>query len=614
MSGVALSGMVSGMDTGSIINQLVAVEGNQQTLLKNQVTKGQSAVDTYGKLISSARDLASQARSLAATSTWTGVVASSTSTTVTAKATGSTPASLSFDVTQLASAHTVLTSGSVTSGAAVIAGSGQITLTAKDGTEKSLQVGTGTLAEVVSALNGADSGLRAAAVQTSPGQYRLQVSSTATGADSEFSLTGLDGIGDLNVLSQGKDAILTVGKGSAGEYQATSASNTFSTLMPGLSFTVSKLEDNVTVSSTVDGSAVADQVSKLVDSVNSMLGDISKATAYNTDTKTGGPLLGDAAVRRLQQSLLDLAGSSSAPGVSVATNGKLTFDRTKFTDAFAKDPQKVMRQFGASTTFSGTTGVNASVKLIRSGDTTANGSYPLKVTQSAVKEQWQVDGPAGAAAGTVLEFSRGTASLTYTVGADESADSLVTVLNAQLSKKGLGIAASLDGNGALIFTANSAGVAQAFTVAAAGNGVSAGQIAAGRDIAGTIDGVEAIGSGDTLRVPDNSGKASGLTLQVTASDADLAVSQDLGSVDYTNGFAQSLLSVVAKASSSDGGLLVTAQNGRKANVADLQSQVDDWDRRLTARRATITKQFTSMETALSALKGQTSSLSGLLSS
>jgi flagellar hook-associated protein 2 len=605
--------MVSGMDTGSIINQLVAVEGNQQTLLKNQMTKGQSAVDALGKLISGARDLASQARSLATTSTWTGVVATSTSASVTAKATGSVPASLSFDVTSLASAHTVLSTAAASSGAAVVA-SGPITLRTSDGTEKTLEVGTGTLAEVVSALNVSGSGVRAAAVQTSPGSYRLQITSTATGKDSEFSVSGVAGLGDLNILSQGKDALLTVGKGSAAEYTATSPSNTFSTLMTGLSFTVSKLEDNVTVTSSVDGSGVADQVTKLVDAANSMLSDISKATAYDRTTKTGGPLLGDAAVRRLQQSLLDLAGRSSAAGVSVSTSGKLTFDRTKFVDAFAKDPQKVMKQFGASTTFTASTGLNAGVKLVRSGDTTANGIYPIKVTQSAAKEQWRADAPGGVPAGTVLELSRGTASLSYTVGDGEGGDTLVSVLNAQLSQKGLGIAASMDVDGSLIFTANSSGSGQAFTFAATGNGVSAGQVTAGRDIIGTINGITAVGTGETLRVPENSGRASGLALQVSVTDADLAVSEDIGSVNYVNGFAQSLLNVVAKASSSAGGLLVTAQTGRKSNVADLQQQVADWDRRLSARRATITKQFTAMESALSALKGQTSALSGLLSS
>jgi flagellar hook-associated protein 2 len=605
--------MVSGMDTSSIINQLVAVEGNQQTLLKNQVTKGKSAVDTYSKLISNARDVASQARSLATTSTWTGVVATSTSTSVTAKANGSVPASLSFNVESLASAHTVLSAASVTSSAAVVA-SGPITLRSSDGTEKVLEVGTGTLAEVASALNAADSGVRAAAVQVSPGTYRLQITAGASGKDSEFSLSGLDGMGDLNILSQGKDAVLTVGKGSAAEYTATSASNTFTSLMPGLSFTVSKVEDNVTVTSSVDGTGVADQVSKLVDSVNSMLSDISKATSYDAATKSGGPLLGDAAVRRLQQSLLNLAGSSHAPGVSVGTNGKLTFDRTKFTEAFAKDPQKVMKQFGASTTFNPATGVNASAKLLRSGDTTQNGNYPIKVTQASAKEQWDVDGPGGVTPGTLLEFTRGSTTFSHTVGDDEAGESLVTSLNAQLTKKGLGIAASLSDSGTIVFTANSSGAAQAFTIAASGNGVNAGQVTAGRDIIGTINGVAATGTGDTLRVPEGSGPASGLTVQVTVSEAELAISQDIGSLSYTNGFAQSLLSVVAKASSSDGGLLVSAQNGRKNNVADLQKQVESWDRRLAERRASITKQFTLMETALSALKGQTSAISGLLSS
>ena len=46
----------------------------------------------------------------------------------------------------------------------------------------------------------------------------------------------------------------------------------------------------------------------------------------------------------------------------------------------------------------------------------------------------------------------------------------------------------------------------------------------------------------------------------------------------------------------------------------LQAQIDDWDTRLADYRAQLTTQFTAMETALAALKSQTSSLAGLSTS
>ena len=77
-----------------------------------------------------------------------------------------------------------------------------------------IDVGTGTLAEVVDAVNNARLGVRAAAVNTGTG-YRLQFSSSATGAASVFSVDGLDGgLGGTVVTAAGVDAQITIGEGA----------------------------------------------------------------------------------------------------------------------------------------------------------------------------------------------------------------------------------------------------------------------------------------------------------------------------------------------------------------------------------------------------------------
>src|SRR5262249_61050045 len=119
----------------------------------------------------------------------------------------------------------------------------------------------------------------AARVQTPTGQYRLQVAAKQTGRASAFTLDGVDGFAEMNVLTQGTDATVHIGGDTPAAFDATSSTNTFSDLVPGLSFTVSKVESGVTVSSTLDGSAVADQVSTLVDSATDILSAISTATA-----------------------------------------------------------------------------------------------------------------------------------------------------------------------------------------------------------------------------------------------------------------------------------------------------------------------------------------------
>ncbi len=49
-------------------------------------------------------------------------------------------------------------------------------------------------------------------------------------------------------------------------------------------------------------------------------------------------------------------------------------------------------------------------------------------------------------------------------------------------------------------------------------------------------------------------------------------------------------------------------------MKSLQDDIDAWDTRLADYRASLTTQFTAMETALATLKSQTSALSGLSTS
>ncbi len=57
-------------------------------------------------------------------------------------------------------------------------------------------------------------------------------------------------------------------------------------------------------------------------------------------------------------------------------------------------------------------------------------------------------------------------------------------------------------------------------------------------------------------------------------------------------------SLLNSATDTATGSLTVAQQRRVDDVKDLQSQIDAWDIRLAARRATLTRQFTAMETAL----------------
>src|SRR4051812_2579158 len=85
----SVDGLVSGLSTSSMINQLMQVEAAPQTLLKNKVKNAQTAVASYQSVNTKVTAVQSAAYDLRQLSTWRGVKATSSSDAVTATATSS---------------------------------------------------------------------------------------------------------------------------------------------------------------------------------------------------------------------------------------------------------------------------------------------------------------------------------------------------------------------------------------------------------------------------------------------------------------------------------------------------------------------------------------------
>jgi len=449
----------------------------------------------------------------------------------------------------------------------------------------------------------------AAAVQTTPGSYKLQLSATKSGAAAQFSVDGITGMGDLTVLSQGADATISVGTDPNTAYTVTSSSNTFNNLVTGLSFTVSKIESGVTVSSKVDGTAVAKQVSTLVDDINQVLSTITSQTSWDATNKVAGPLMAESAVRTLQQQLLGSVTSLHAAGVSLTKDGQLSFDQDAFTTAFTANPQKVMAAFGATATLAPASGVTGGVSLVRAADYAHPGTYAVHLDQTAATEQWAADLSGVSCSGHQITVTQGTLSATYTTTDDDTTDSIAANLNNLLSSQGVAVTAANSDAGFLL-TANGAGSALAFDVSVDGSAQS--QLQGGQDVQGTIDGHTATGYGDVLSLASGNGNASGLALRITATADDVANSGgDIGDVTFTEGFAQKLLTVTHDATAIGTGYLTTASAGHTSDIQDLQKQYDAWTQRLQDERTSLQTRFTAMETALSTLQSQNSFVSGL---
>ncbi|MCW2701553.1 MAG: Flagellar hook-associated protein 2 [Blastococcus sp.] len=87
-----------------------------------------------------------------------------------------------------------------------------------------------------------------------------------------------------------------------------------------------------------------------------------------------------------------------------------------------------------------------------------------------------------------------------------------------------------------------------------------------------------------------------------------------GGTPAVEGIGSRMQAVAKAATDATTGSLTILAKGKDSLAKTFEKQIDDWDIRLAARKATLTRQFTAMETALSSLKSQSSWLSGQLAS
>jgi flagellar hook-associated protein 2 len=519
-----------------------------------------------------------------------------------------------------------LTSGSGGSITAALSGgvrAGTITAT-------SIPTGNGSLAAVVSNINAAKAGISAAIVQTAPGQYRLQLTSASTGSTGALGLDpdAFPSLGTLHTLTAAQDAVLTVGSGT-NAFTITSASNTLTTLLPGVTLTLRSTSTSpVNISVERDADALANKVQAIVDATNALLGEIDAQSAYNPSTRTAAPLAGDFTIRRLATSLATAVtsavttsplGSPGLAGVTIGRDGRVSFDRAKFTSAYAADPAAVETLFrqGATTTSDRVAFASATAR-------TQAGTYPVAVTRAAEQAEARGDLVPG---GTLtneetIDVRVAATTVTYVAAAGESLTSIATAMNTRFAEAGMRLAASVE-HGALVLRSLDFGSAANFDIRTSLVGTGQTGLAGsaltwetkvGVDVAGSIGGAVAQGSGQLLQVPSEHHTLGGLALRVTASPDDVALSNDFGTVTYSPGVAARLDSLTTSAIDSVTGSITTSVQRLEGTLGRISAQISDWDRRLSRREQMLRAQFVAMESLLARLQSQNQRLTNAIAS
>jgi flagellar hook-associated protein 2 len=349
MSGL-LGGTAGQIDVTTLISQLMQAAALPQQQLKDQLTTQTTQLTTYQSINTKLSAMLTAGQKITDTTTWAARAATSSVASVVATASAGAPIeSATFSVNKVAQAQVSMVTADA-SGNVVSDPTQGITI---NGTNVALS--TGSAAGVAAAINQANLGVTANVVNADGGQTILQLTSTKTGTAGAFTSGNGDGTGDfiggLTSITTAQDAQIQVGSGANG-YTVTSPTNSFSDVIPGVTFTVSAVATNVTIGVTSSGQAISDAVNALVTAANAATSEIG------SDTAQGAALAANASVSSLSQSILRAVsngtpsgGSFDTYGITIDKNGVMSFDASTFAAAYAADPtgtQQAMNGFAAS--------------------------------------------------------------------------------------------------------------------------------------------------------------------------------------------------------------------------------------------------------------------------
>jgi flagellar hook-associated protein 2 len=346
MSPISLSGLASGLDTESIITQLMSVEQQPRTRMALQDTQAQSRQTQLRDIASKLGAVRDAAAALRSTTTWTDTqtLTSSDASRVGVRALGSAaPGARLIEVSTLAvsAQHAFAYTASASTQSIAI---GSFTLAVDPNSDAA------TVAQAINARNDAP-------VSAVVAGGKLVLTSRTSGAAGDFAVAASPLLSeDATYARAGSNAAYTL-DGSP----RTSASNVITDAVLGVELTLNATTSapvSVAVGAPgVDGAGVKAKVQAFVSAYNSTVDLIRgklaekpvKGATTNTDA-VKGQFYGDSMLNSMLSSMRSAIGDLSDLGISTgapsgaarfssdAVAGHLAIDDTKLTAALATDP------------------------------------------------------------------------------------------------------------------------------------------------------------------------------------------------------------------------------------------------------------------------------------
>ena len=363
---MAVGGVGSGLNVASIVASLVAADRagpdarNDRT--GRQLTAQISAIGTLRAAFSGLRTAVNATSSKDVAQARSVTLPDAANFSASAAAGGSI-GRYQVEVIALASAQKLASGAFATSATTV--GTGQLTLNAGATTlNVDINGDNNTLAGIRDAINAQAGGKGvAASIVTGDDGAHLVLTALDTGVANAIKVTASGGDGGLSALvydppnpsALSQTAAASDAKVKVDGFLRTSAGNTVTDLISGVSLTLTKAEAGITRELKIasDPVALRTVTRNFVNAYNASIASIATTTAYNPTTKVAAALNGDSLVRGASRELRDTVSANvtdlKAMGIGINKDGTLKMDDAEFDAALGKDPAVATRLFGSGT-------------------------------------------------------------------------------------------------------------------------------------------------------------------------------------------------------------------------------------------------------------------------
>ena len=655
--GFSIGGLVSGLDTGAIIEGLVGLQQAQVDRLEVQ----QSEIETEraafqgieARVLSFRSNLVNLNRSTSSVFDPTEGTSSDESIVTVSTDSGAAEGSFLIRVNSLARAQQIGSQGFDES-ATIPTGEISFQVGGRPATNITIDDSNNTPAGLVDAINDSSADVSASIVfDQANSANRILLTSRESGVANEITVTnnlaaatGSETRPDFSgpAIQEAANAQVQLGSGP-GAIVAEFDTNTVEGLIENvtLNLQAADVDQEIDIQISRDTEPARSAIENFVSEFNSLIDFIDTQTAFNPETGQGSPLLGNRNVSNIQNSLAALVtdivpgadpslNRFSQLGIDIGGNGRLSINSTELDQALSGElegvgPDDIGRLFQLSGQSS-----NSGIEFLVGSTRTASSSAPIEVDILQSAERGSVAATDELASSITIDASNNQFQLTLdglesetltlangTFSPEQLATLVQNRINGSVELGNSEVAVNVE-DGRLNFTSQRFGRSSSISAfsgtALDALGLDGSEEGIGQDVAGSfiVDGVveSATGSGRTLIGDSNNENTADLQIRVDLNASQIGNDSE-GTLQISRGISSRIDQFFGEILDTEVGTLSTIDNEFALQIESLDESIARVNAISEAQSQSLVEQFATLERVLSDLQSTSSFLSSQLS-